>query len=659
MRVPILIGIALAVVIVALIVVAPFMRSAASIQAARAQEQAALAERELARYSVTMPLLVALADLEQLREADLGAAVNAAGDRLREAGNEYAQAVRDAQRLAEEQGLPAPELPRFSPDEAGVRAAISAFQRHVDENADLLQQALRDAKEAINTDRQALGVPQALGMAEYVRAAGLANDARQLRTQQADAESRLLEVGSQWKVAQGYLDHFRGLDVAPMLVELREDLRELADLRTQANERVVELAAEVSERETELAAVEDDLSGVQQQFLSLQSRGFLPNPAPAERSFQEYREDFRSLSQRLYELQQRALELRHGGRPGAELTGDDPLGGELVGGDRIVGLEELRRRLAVAEERAQRLDRANVSLEEHIKYVIESGQRAQSDATTYQNRLAELAARQKTIAAEIVELATAAFNREAEAIDAAEAAVRAFTQSRQAADAWMNAARQVQRDKDPNRRNERLMLVTRDPYLEQVPRAAEAAARVLEGRIHAQRVASLQRLIDNMQRYEATRPDFEFDADIFQGHLSTAQKAAIDTLLEARALYDTIASKWSSEPTVWVPQAGLAGVYHLLSIVDPAQAEMHLQEARRLVNEAVNKAQAFPYARPFVQYREQLMAGAQPAPEAEPEPGTEPTPEEDDGGFFLEDEPAPEGETQGESFFGDDEEKQQ
>jgi len=103
-----------------------------------------------------------------------------------------------------------------------------------------------------------------------------------------------------------------------------------------------------------------------------------------------------------------------------------------------------------------------------------------------QERLAQLESEQQALTAEITKLAGDAFSKEEEALQAAKRAGDAFAKSQRAADTWLNAARTAQRERDPNRKNERLAIVTRDVYLEHVGRSAEAAARLLAGRIYAQ-----------------------------------------------------------------------------------------------------------------------------------------------------------------------------
>ncbi len=86
MKPPILIGVALGAVFLAAGLAAPLLRSGAAKTAERAQNQASLARRELARYSQMLPQVRPLADAAELKTRDeqLAAATTAADKQLKE-----------------------------------------------------------------------------------------------------------------------------------------------------------------------------------------------------------------------------------------------------------------------------------------------------------------------------------------------------------------------------------------------------------------------------------------------------------------------------------------------------------------------------------------------------------------------------------------------
>lgn len=643
MKPPVLIGIILALVFVLAWVFAPALRGSQRKAAEAAQAQAALAQRQLARHSLTLRRLAPAAAVKTIEGARLEAAAAGAQTELARAAGELAEQARKSQRMAERYGLSLPDVPRLSADAGGVRAAADVLDGAVRANEDLLKKAIADAKAAMGIDGNALGVAYALGSAEYVRAVGLMVEAQKLREQQDLALARLLDAGSRWKRVRGYLDYSRGLDVSAIVTQLRADLDTLATLRAEAGARVTTLANELKQREDELAQAEAALRTKQAELLELEQRGFDAGHDDGPQSFAAFRERYLSLAAELRALQRRDDELRFGGRPGAELVGEELLEAEIRGGEPTAGVDELRRRLEMAQERARRLDRANLSLEEHIRYVTETGQRATTEAAQYQNRLQQLEAQQKTIVEEVQTLAAAAFDKESEALAAADAAVRAFSQASRAGQTWIQAAREVQRERDPNRKNPRLLLVTRDPYLEQVGRSAEAAARLLLARVHAGRLDATQGLIEDMGVFAQMNPAMKFDRSVFETQVQTARAAALETLDKARELYASISDKLSGQPTAWVPQAALAATYHLLARVDADRSAAYREQALDVIRKALDKREQFPYARPLVAFRDHLGGAAPaltPAPSeagAPAAPGT-PANAEDEGGFFMDEE---------------------
>ncbi len=617
MKPPILVGIGLAIVIVAASLLAPALRGAARKAQEQAEEQAALAVRELHRVNLGLPRLSELIDADALGEADLEPIVAAAREQLQEMAREHAGLLQKAQQAAERAGLSPGPIRPVSATAAGARQALAAFQQALRDNDALLDKALADATAAVQADGSVPGAHQALGMVECVRAAGLLSEAHALRRRQSIAQSRLLGLAADWKHTQGYLDHFRGLDVAPIMAVVRTEVDDVSARRAAAAARVSDLAAQVAQRETALAQLKQQLRAARVELLDLEERGFTPGN---DASFEAYRAQYRALTHVLQELQEREQLLRYGGLRAAEVVGDDPVTAEIVGGEQVHGLEELHHRLAMAEEAARRVNRANVALDEHVKYVRDAGQRAQAEAQRYQTLLAGLEAEQKEAGAEILSLATEALQQEGQALSAAEKAARAFNQSQRAADTRLRQIREQQRERDPQRKNDRLRILLQDKYIEHVGRSAEAAARVLAGRIHAQRIESSRRLLADMELYAEINPEFEFDASPFENLLDTARDAGRQTVEEARDAYATILEKLENEPTVWVPLAALAATHHLLARLDEVEAGAHAEMAARFIQQAVERREESPYVKHYVRFRDHLSGvGAAPAAPAEEE----------------------------------------
>ena len=643
MKPPILIGITLAVVILAAAFVSPALRAASKKTAEKAQDQAALAERQLARYSLTMPRLDALANTGEMKknEAELQEAVTAAtaepNDILPRAGREYADLVRQAQQHAQNAGLPAPNLPPLGTDAAGVQRALGEYQTMLQVNDALLKAALKTAQDAVNLDSAALGVPQALGMAQYVQAAGQLSEAEALRLQQANAQARLLDTASQWKIARGYLDHYRGLEVTAAVAQLQTDLEDVRKLREEAAATLKSVTAQVEEQGQRLGQAERELVSANESLKALEDRGF---SAGDDTSFNAYRQEFLAQSERVRTLQQQVQELRHGTRQGMEPADVELASTEVQSGEVVAGLEELQRRLADAQERSKRFERATVGLNEYLTYVNGLGKSAEGETTRYQERLTELGAAQQALLAEVQTLATSAAEKEGQALQAANAAVRAFRQAQTAADAWLRAATELQRNHDPNRKNDRLRLVLADPYLAQVPRSAEAAAGILAARIYAQTRDCMEALLRDMRVLAAMNPDLDLqaiDAAKLQTEGEQAQAEGLDTLGKAIALYTQVSEKLANQPTKWVPLAGLAAAQSLMARLDPAQAAVHTSKALEFIQQALEKREQSPYLGPYVVFRDYLRGAAQLPKEPRSEPKQEPEKKPEEAGFFSDD----------------------
>jgi len=635
-KTPLVVGIVVAALLLAAGVLAPLFGSAARKTALQAQEQAELARRKLARVSPELCWLKGRLDTAALRadEAALEAGVERAAEQWNQQSVEWQKWAAEAAQRARQAGLPAPTIQLPTRSKTGVIQGLTAFDEAVKYNDNLLKAALRDAQAAATLDSSALSVAHTLGTAEYLQAAGLLAEAEMLRVQQEELQARLLKAASEWKVIRSTADYFRALDVSGVLDRLAADLDELRQRRTESERELAAREGDMQAREAAVARVAEEMKAVRRELEALETAGF---PAGDDQAFETYRARYAELSRRVRELEEQEQELRYGGRHGAVLVGDDPNTFAVEGGEPVSGLAELQQRLAVARQAAQRYGTAHVSLEQQMEYVRSLGQRAQEQAQRFEAQVVALEAQQKEIAEELARLAAQAFERESEALQAAEAAVRAFKQSQSAAQNWIRAARELQQNRDPNRRNERLNALLKDPYLEQVGQSAEAAARVLAARIQALRVERNEALLEHVRLFNEINPDprFQFDTEPFRTAVDAARTSGLQTLKEARDIYE----KLSKGPpnTAWVPLGALAAAQHLTARLDAAQAEVFRAQAVETLAKALEKREQNPYLRPYVEFRDYL-AGPK-TPSAKPE-------EED---LFSEDKPPADSSEEGET----------
>ena len=593
MRPQIIVGVVIVIVILAASFLAPRLRSAASKQAAQATEQAELARRELHRYaeSYALPHLERQADLDSLKEADLDGLVERPQETL---------------------------------------AALRGFEQLYEQHQALFERAVRHAREAQQAGRDVLGVAHIQGMAEFLRASRLLEDAHVLRSQLRDEQAELLNLAAKWKLTQAETDHYAGLDVSEILADLQQDSEELTTRKVEAAARADALTQAVAERKQELAQVRERLKAGRAALLSLEEKSF---QAGDDASFNAYRERFSEIADQLRILQEQEHLLAKGGTRGGELIGDDLQTAEIQGGETVEGLEELERKLAVAKEKAQRFIDAQKTLAERIEFVQQSGQTAQGEQARYAARLDKLRPKLDEARTKVAELAEAADAKEEAALQAAQAAVRAFGDSRSATEAWISAAGKLQRDKDPERKNERLKMIVADRFVQQLTEGAEGAAKMLVARIHAQRVDAVSAHLTALERYAAVRPGETVEREPLQTAIETAREEAVKTLNECVQIYQGL----PTETVPWLAQSSLAVAHYMLSklAVDPAQANEEMSLAVDSIKDAITN-ENFPYLTMQLRFREHLRAqGGQfdieEQPEEEQAPEDEQEPPEGEG----------------------------
>lgn len=604
MRSPIVVGILIVVVVVAAGILAPQFRSDSSKAADQAREQAALARRLLHRYDNQADRLAELADPAGLKDADLEGLSEQIRAQLQQVNQEYSQALNRMSTQAEQDVMPAPAVQVLPASASGLQRALSAYEVALADNARRLSQAAQQAKTAAaGAGGNVLGVPHVAGVAEYTRAAGLFAQAQAARLEQQRLQARLLMLAARWKAHQAYQDYLHGLDVKDILTELRGDLDEVRTLEAEGVERTTALARQVTERSAELADAEQALRAAGDELLALEKTGFT---AGDDASFNAYRDRFNSISEQLRTLEEQEQLLRYGGRRAAEFSGDDLEKAEIEGGEVVIGLEELQRRLVAAEERSRRLTNAVQSLEQHVGFVEQAGTDAKLGEDRYAELLTELDNEQEAIRPLLLEAVKQAAAKENEALKAAREAVSAFGRSQQAADAWLRNARETQSSKDSERANPRLRMMVGDQAMGQIGDSSKAAALMLIARIQAEQIEATGALLKDMALFTNMR-DKTFETQVFEELIATARENAVKTLGEAEQLYIKLVGK-APQNTKWIPQAGLAAVYHLWARVEPAEATTYLSQAAETVQTAVENREHSPYVRPHVMFRDHLRA---------------------------------------------------
>lgn len=614
MKTPVLVGILIGVLILGVTLLAPWIRTGDALAVAAAREQAALAQRLLYRYDPRLAQVGRQAEPGPLQAANYDDLPPHVRQALEEANREYAQLLAGMAGRAQAEGLSKPDVRLPTPDGAGVRSAVERYAALLKENAQRLNDAAQNAKAARgSTGGGAVGVSQIGGTVEYARAAELLADAQQLRREQQTVQARLLLLAAQWHACRSGQDYEAGRETTPIRTSLRNDAQDTTTRHEEAAREVAALEAEVAQREAELTRVRGELSAGREALLALERQGF---PLGNEEAFAAYRQQYLDLAQQLRALQEEEQILTDGGRRGAEFQGEDLETAPLVGGQEVLGLAELRHRLELARERARRLSAAVATIEDFLGFLEQTDNSARQGREHYAGLLKQLEAAQDQLKPELERLGREAFERENQALAAAREAASAFAASQQAADKWVGEARQVQTERDQQRRNPRLQKIVGDPALPQFGATGQALALTLSGRICAQRIAANQALLNDVKRFGelCPRPEFQLDPQPFEDQITTARDSGIDTLRKAEDLYLKVINR-ADAAKKWVAQANLAAVYHVWADVTPAESTALLGKALAALEEACRGREKSPYLAGHVQFRDHLrrLLGVTPA----------------------------------------------
>lgn len=587
----------------------------ASRQAA-AQAQAALGELE--RVSPVLPLAAQHVDAAALKDNDaaLEHAATAASEKLNEVSTAAGQDARRATSDAERFGFTAPEEVRIGTGASGIRSSLETYADVVRENEQRLGDVIKVATDLSQNDASLTG-PFLLGLAQQMRAIMHLNVATAIRGAQRVGEGELLALTARWKRDRSYADHYRSLDVQPIVAGLEQDQAEIATAREAAEARLAELKQQVETREQELAQATEEANAARAALEAHEAAGF---KAGDESSFKAYQTQHATLLADVQQKQERELQLRFGARIGATLSGDDLENDALEGGEEMPSLEQLKWELATAEETVRRYTGATSTLADEVKYIQTSGAQAADYAQRYSQRIAELDAAQKQKLTEIGKTAGKALEEEGAALEAAEAAARAFRDAGQRLTRLVTDARSAQQERDPERKNARLSTIVSDPYLSEVADSAAADAQALVARIHAERLRANAHLLETVRVFAEINPDptFEFDSAAYEEVVNTAREQGQRAAEEARSLNERL----SRGPTAtnWIPLGSLAAAQHLSAELDDPNAPAYLQQARESLQEAVKDRQQSPYLRPLLLFLEHLSPpGSSPsaAPAAE------------------------------------------
>lgn len=607
-----LIGIILAAVVAAAALIAPQVFPDRPAAEAAATRKAALATRQLYRYVQNSESLKRTGGLDDLRSADLSALVKrsdggeaapkTAFDLLSEQFAEIERALRSADQRRAARGGPQTSLRPPTLDPSGVQASVGQALAAIEANQKLLAAAESNARDAARDGRGVLGASLPLGMVLLVKASEAFDTAAALRRDVAERRYALLARVLAAKLAGVEMQGAAEMAPEKAVADLRSELEKVAARQTETEAEMARLGAEVADREAKLATVRELLASNRKRLLDLESAGF---KAGSDAAFESFRATYCTISEELATLQQQEEQWLSGGRKGGTFAGDDPFDGEIEGGEPIVGLEEMQRRLALARETAARLSDGAAAIQARIEMLQNSG----ADAAARKQRAAAAQAAQRSaidkLLAEIQEKITAANTQESAALEAAQGSASAFADARSAASQWKSDASRLRGEADPNGQNARLKIIQNDRFAELDAVAGEIAAKLLAARVHALRVAETDAHLKALDELRTALGGEITDRADIERYIEEARTNGDARLKECADLCATLAAAGTVD---WIGQGLLAATRFVHARVDAAGADNHRQAALTALDAAAKGRERSPYLAEFLLFRDRLKA---------------------------------------------------
>lgn len=477
----------------------------------------------------------------------------------------------------------APLLARYSEEDAGLAKLVQT-------NEAALREAIQKASAAKSRSQEAITPGEVLGTAQLNEAGAHYARARDVRAQQSRAVYDALIIALRTSGAERNRAKFAGLDADAVIAQLESDRDETAAQLAAATQRRDDLARQVSEREALLSQISTELRQRRDARLALEEQGFQTG---SDAAFASYRDQYIRLSAALIALESREQLLRHGGLAEAEFAADDVYEGEIIGGERVRSLAELRDALQLAEATTEQLADTNAQIERQIGAITRLKDSSDKLAREFEGArsnhagaLAESYQRAATLGEQAVEL-------EDKAIAAAGQALAAFKTAERAVSNAQGAARDVQSKFDPQRQNARLKQIVNDQRSTQHAKAMQAGAQALLGRIHADRSMSLNAQLAAYDQVASLTAAFEPDLDAIVAAADAAREEAVTNLTAAREAYTTLADRTGAQD--WLALTPLAVVEDTLDKLGVDSTGQYASAARESIRKAIRGRTESPY----------------------------------------------------------------
>lgn len=621
-------------IFVGALVVPRMLRSSAAVSADEAADKAAEARQVLETYSHRANEASRLTPADQLKSADFDKLATQSPEWFDEAKgtlNEARQRLAGFDRSAQKHGGGKSAAAPLDATPSGLRTAMGEYDAILRSNAEILDRAGKLAREARQANADVPGVGLVQGSVELVRASERMADSIVIRRQVEESLFELISLSEALVGARAEADALKGLDPAKIVTEgdtplpdaIRKDIDAFQASRQEAERAASELRERVAAAKAKRDELRKQIDQARSEQLALEQNGFKPGD---DAGFESFRRRYADVSARLQQLQEDEHLLSLGGLRGAKIDEGDFESGEITGGEPVEGIDELERKLALAEDQAKRRAAAAATVERSLAGVVEGGKSAAAQLEVVSKHISSLMKRIDETKAALMTVAAGAMEKETEALEAARAADQAFGVSAAAAQKWVSAQSRLKQEMDRSGKNERLKLLLGDTMLVNVGPAAQAQAKLMTGRILLQRAESLAMLAKGLGRVASRVPGFQFDEATLKSELEAARRDALDVLTAAKDGYEAYASASLRPETAWVRKALSAYAFHMLAAANiaPAAAAEFRGRAAAQISEAVKGAERTPWLAWHVAFRDHLVSSG-----AAPEPET-PAPSEDE-----------------------------
>ncbi len=515
------------------------------------------------------------------------------------------------------------QLPRLEMVLGDELAALDANVRQDLEQSRRANQAVLDT--AVQTAQQASRGDAPVnkyiaGVANMLRAQMQFAEAQRLRTL-ADGElNETLDLATDFTFLKGRADYYalavtepaiRNLERGDTFVDGRPEQQPsgsrqwVRERLEAARERLAALTSAAEAREAELEGLADEVAAARDARLSLESRGYTLGD---DASFEAYRRELSAAFDRLRAVEQREHDLRWG-------SGGDP------NDPASLSLSDLQHAAAITADLVERYESSLALLDKRVASLQTTGSTRQDRAAELQTRVdASLAAAEAQLPA-LTAAVEAALNAEQTALQAAAAARSAFAQAAQAAQREQQAAGQVQRSLDPERTDPRLARDATDAMPQRMAATSEAAAAMLQARLHLQRLRGETRRLQGLRQLALLAGGATIDVQAIEERIDTARTEGRNAAEHAVSTLES-AARNANQATRWIPESMLGVATFLLAQFDDVEREsLELQAASRLT-EVIDPIERFPFASAQARFRDFLVRRTgfeRPAAGAEPD----------------------------------------